>query len=122
MTSGRQALSEHELLARIFRTLGDSTRLRLIEALLELGQASQVQLIELLGVSQSRASEHLTCLQWCGMVRARRVGRAVHYELCDPHPELFLRLARSFLYETDDAVGGCTVRAPVRPPVGAGPS
>lgn len=110
MTNRAQALPEHELLARIFRTLGDATRLRLVEALLELGQASQVELIELLGLSQSRASEHLMCLQWCGMVSARRVGREVRYELCDPHPELFLRLVRSFLYEAEQAVGGCTVR------------
>lgn len=103
------ALPEHELLARIFRTLGDSTRLRMIERLLEVGEASQSELIELVGATQSRASEHLSCLAWCGFVRVQRDGRTARYCLVGEHPEAFLRLARQFLRDNGNAVGGCTV-------------
>lgn len=103
------ALPEHELLARIFRTLGDSTRLRMIERLLDVGEASQSELIELVGATQSRASEHLSCLAWCGFVRVQRDGRTARYCLVGEHPEAFLRLARQFLRDNGNAVGGCTV-------------
>jgi hypothetical protein len=51
------ALSEFELLARVFRTLGDPTRLRILEALERLPETSQSELISHTGVTQSRASE-----------------------------------------------------------------
>lgn len=103
------ALPEDELLARIFRTLGDSTRLRMIERLLEVGEASQTELIELVGATQSRASEHLSCLAWCGFVRVQRDGRTARYCLVGEHPEQFIRLAKAFLRDTPNAVGGCTI-------------
>ena len=71
------ALPEHELLARVFRTLGDATRLRLLETLLELGEATQIDLVEQLGIPQPRASEHLACLAWCGLIEGVRDGRIV---------------------------------------------
>jgi DNA-binding transcriptional ArsR family regulator len=101
-------LPEHELLARVFRTLGDSTRLRMIERLLEVGEASQSELIESVGATQSRASEHLSCLAWCGFVRMERHGRTARYCLVGGHPEQFIKLARGFLRDNPNAVGGCT--------------
>lgn len=103
------ALPEHELLARVFRTLGDPTRLRLIEHLLELGDATQSQLVERLDIPQPRASEHLSCLVWCGFVSAEREGRTVTYRIMDPRAETFVDLARQFLEQNAVAVGCCTV-------------
>lgn len=102
------ALPEHELLARIFRVLGDATRLRVLEHLLGTETAWQVELVEKLGVSQSRMSEHVSCLVWCGFVSMKRDGRRVHYQLADSQAEQFIGLARRFLYGNPDAVGGCT--------------
>lgn len=48
------ALPEPELLARVFRTLRDRTRLQILERLAEVGEASQQQLIDDLGVRQPR--------------------------------------------------------------------
>lgn len=103
------ALSEHELLARVFRTLGDATRLRLLEALLERGEANQSELVEAVGAPQPRVSEHLGCLVWCGFIAARRDGRTVTYHVIDPRAERFVALAREFLAENAVAVGCCTV-------------
>lgn len=119
ITQGAIALPELDLLARIFRTFGDATRLGIIEALLEMGEASQTQIIKACGLTQSRASEHLATLDWCGVVESWRAGRAMRYRLSTEHPEAFLRLARSFLYDYDDAVGGCTVLVDLDDPVAA---
>lgn len=100
-------LPEYELLARVYRTLGDPTRLRIVETLERLGAASQSELIGLLGISQSRASEHLGCLRWCGFVHAERVGRSVRYRLSGGQAKVFLELAREFIRDNPEAVGGC---------------
>lgn len=103
------ALPEHELLARVFRTLGDATRLRLLEELLERGEANQNELVEAVGAPQPRVSEHLGCLAWCGLIAAERDGRTVTYRVIDPRAERFVAMAREFLTENAVAVGCCTV-------------
>jgi DNA-binding transcriptional ArsR family regulator len=108
VTREPMALPEHELLARVFRTLGDPTRLRILETLQQMAEASQSELIERTGVTQSRASEHLACLTWCGFVEARRQGRTVRYRLMDEHAAAMLDLVRDFLAGNGRAVGCCT--------------
>ena len=109
------ALPELELLARVFRTLGDPTRLGMLEELLEAGELTQSELVNRVGVSQSRASEHLGCLVWCGFVAAERHGRAVRYRVADPRAARFVALAREFLAGNEAAVGCCTVLDRERP-------
>ncbi len=109
VTRESAALPEHELLARVFRTLGDATRLRLLETLLEVGEAHQNQLVDAVGARQPRVSEHLACLVWCGLVGVERQGRSVSYRIRDHRAERFIALAREFLTENALAVGCCTV-------------
>lgn len=103
------ALPEHELLARVFRTLGDATRLRLLETLLEVSKATQSELVEAVGAPQPRVSEHLGCLVWCGFITSEREGRTVTYRVIDPRAGKFVAMARDFLAENAQAVGCCTV-------------
>lgn len=103
------ALPEHEVLARVFRTLGDATRLRLLEAVLAAGEATQRELVEAVGAPQPRVSEHLRCLTWCGLLAAERRGRVTAYRILDLRAEQFLALARGFLDDNAAAVGCCTV-------------
>lgn len=105
------ALPEHELLARVFRTLGDATRLRLLETLLDRGETTQTELVEAVGAPQPRVSEHLGCLAWCGLITAEREGRTVSYRIADARAERFIGMAREFLAENAVAVGCCTVLA-----------
>jgi DNA-binding transcriptional ArsR family regulator len=110
MTDKPVALPEHELLSRIFRTLGDATRLRLLEALEDMGgEVTQTALVRSVGATQSRTSEHLSCLAWCGLVTRRRDGRTVRYRLADHRARAFLQLAREFLDDNQHAVGHCTI-------------
>jgi DNA-binding transcriptional ArsR family regulator len=97
ITREPSALPEHELLARVFRALGDPTRLRILETLQFTPEASQSELISRTGVTQSRASEHLACLTWCGLVQARRHGRTVRYRLADDRASAMLGLVRDLL-------------------------
>jgi DNA-binding transcriptional ArsR family regulator len=117
-TRAPETLPEHELLARIFRTLGDPTRLRMLEALAagqgdggddEPIELSQSELMAAVGATQSRASEHLSCLTWCGFVEQRRDGRRTRYRLSDDRALALITLARAFLRENERAVGMCRI-------------
>lgn len=109
VTAEPVALPEHELLARVFRTLGDATRLRLLETLLERGEATQTELVEAVGAPQPRVSEHLRCLEWCGFITSERAGRIITYRVIDTRAQRFIALAREFLEHNAVAVGCCTV-------------
>jgi len=68
---------------RLFKVLGDPTRLALLRRLAG-GDASVGELVEAVGSpSQSRVSNHLACLRWCGLVTSEKVGRSVIYRLAD---------------------------------------
>lgn len=103
-------LPDTELLARLFRVLGDATRLRILELLEEEGELHQMELVRRLGASQSRISEHLACLVWCGFaVAARTDGRRTYYRVADPQvPELIER-ARRFLEGSEAQISCCRV-------------
>lgn len=71
-------------LAETFRTLGDPTRLRILDAL---GQAELCvcDLAALLQLGESAVSHQLRLLRSLRLVRARREGRMVFYALDDEH-------------------------------------
>ena len=54
-------LEDDELIARIFRGLGDATRVRILRMLLD-GPRSQTEIVDAVGLSQGRVSQHLSCL------------------------------------------------------------
>jgi ArsR family transcriptional regulator, arsenate/arsenite/antimonite-responsive transcriptional repressor len=70
---------------RLFRALGDETRLRLIDRLRE-GEQCVCDLTDELEAGQSRLSFHLKTLKDAGVVTDRRDGRWVYYAL---NPEMF---------------------------------
>jgi ArsR family transcriptional regulator len=72
--------SRRRRLARVFHALSDETRLGVVEQLLD-GERCVCELVELLGMAQSRLSFHLATLKRSGLVRDRREGRWVHYAL-----------------------------------------
>ena len=66
----------------LFHALSDETRLEIIE-LLRKGERCVCELTDTLDAAQSRLSFHLRVLKDAGIVRDRKDGRWVHYEL-DP--------------------------------------
>lgn len=79
------ALSEEtiEALAATLRVLADPTRIRLLEVLNARGQATVSALSACLPLTQQGVSHQLGILRRAGIVRRRREGVWVHYELCD---------------------------------------
>src|SRR3954452_12192140 len=66
----------------LFHALSDETRLEII-SLLRKGERCVCELTDSLDAAQSRLSFHLRVLRDAGIVRDRKDGRWVHYEL-DP--------------------------------------
>lgn len=100
-------LADAELLARLFRAMGDATRLRVIELLLEHGELHQAEIVRRLGVGQSRVSEHLGCLVWCGFVQRREEGRRALYRVTDRRVRSLLTQARRFLDHNEAQIACC---------------
>ena len=66
---------------KVFKALGDPTRLRIVK-LLENGELCVCQLIAVLNMGQSRISRHLSILKEAGLIQDNRKGKWVHYRLC----------------------------------------
>ena len=66
--------------SRLFKALGDETRLRIV-ALLSHGELCVCHLHEALGLSQPNVSRHLSILRASGIVEDRRDGKWIHYRL-----------------------------------------
>src|SRR3989337_24177 len=64
----------------LFHALSDETRLEIVD-MLRSGERCVCDLTDALDAAQSRLSFHLKVLKDAGIVRDRREGRWVHYEL-----------------------------------------
>jgi len=98
---------ESDMLAKYFRGLGDATRVRILELLTEHGELSVGELVVRLGESQSKVSNHLACLRWCGFVATRRVHPTVFYRVADGRVEQLLDLTRALLSDNAEHVAAC---------------
>ncbi|MCX6935723.1 MAG: metalloregulator ArsR/SmtB family transcription factor, partial [Verrucomicrobia bacterium] len=67
---------------RLLGALADPTRLRILSALRE-NELSVAELQEVLGVGQSRISNHLAQLKSVGLLRDRREGQKAYYRWTD---------------------------------------
>jgi ArsR family transcriptional regulator, arsenate/arsenite/antimonite-responsive transcriptional repressor len=81
MLSSTNALDVRPL-TRLFRALGDETRLRIV-ALLSHGELCVCHIEAALDLNQSTASRHLGILRTAGVVDCRREGTWVYYRLTD---------------------------------------
>ena len=97
---------EADLLAKYFRVLGDRTRLRVLELVSE-QERSVGKLVELLDEPQTKVSNHLACLRWCGFVETRREHRTIHYRLADDRLLEVIELGRALLHDNEDHVALC---------------
>jgi ubiquinone/menaquinone biosynthesis C-methylase UbiE len=75
--------SAAEELQRVFKTLSDPTRMRILR-LLEREELVVQELMEVLGMAQSRVSRHLAILREAGLLRDRRDGTYVFYRFVPP--------------------------------------
>ena len=92
--------------AALFRSLGDPTRLAIVQRL-ACAEARVVDLVTELGLAQSTVSAHLACLRDCGLVTSRPVGRASVFRLACPELLALLTSAEEVLAVTGSAVALC---------------
>jgi len=71
-----------ELIAERFRALGEPTRIKLLDRLRD-GEATVLELTELLGTTQQNVSKHLGVLQRAGIVARRKQGNFAYYRIID---------------------------------------
>ena len=87
-------------LAETFRLLGEPNRLRLVAACLD-GPRTVGELTSDVGVSQSLVSHHLRLLRAARLLRQRRQGKNVLYDLPDCHVRTMLTNMMDHILEPD---------------------
>ncbi|MFQ6089568.1 MAG: ArsR/SmtB family transcription factor [Candidatus Methanofastidiosia archaeon] len=92
--------------AKFFRGLADSTRLLILETLLD-GEKKVSEIVEATKQSQSNVSNHLRCLYECGFVMSHRDGKNIYYSLRDEEVKKLLESADKILSRVYDEIVRC---------------
>ncbi len=96
-----------EILMKFFKGLGDPTRIRIVEALVD-KERNVTELIKIIGVPQSNISNHLACLKWCGYITSRKEGTSVYYQITDDRVRKIVGLAREIIADHAENLYACT--------------
>lgn len=91
-----------DLAVEIFRMLSDSTRVRLLWALLD-GERSVNELAEAVDKAPSGVSQHLAKLRLARLVRTRRQANQIFYRLDNSHVR---QLVEDAIYHAEHSSGG----------------
>ena len=94
------------LKAKLFRGLGDPTRLSILESLRQ-GEKTTSQIVIETDQSQSNISNHLSCLLDCGLVKNRRQGKNIFYSLGDKKVSKLLEESDAILSEIAHGIYAC---------------
>jgi ArsR family transcriptional regulator, lead/cadmium/zinc/bismuth-responsive transcriptional repressor len=107
-SSSEVALTDAARIAALFRVLADTSRCRLVYALLRRDEICVGELADHLGMSESNVSHHLSVLRAHGLVRFRREGKQVFYAPDDDHIRLLLDMTLEHVRHGDKVadVGG----------------
>ena len=82
MTRRRMSPELMDLVAERFRALGETARLRILNALRS-GEQTVTELVALTQIEQTNVSKHLKLLHGVGLVARRREGLFVKYRIAD---------------------------------------
>lgn len=88
MIDGNESLLK---LAELFKILGDPTRLKIVEILLE-NEMCVNHIVETMGMGQSAISHQLRVLRQARLVTYRKEGKTAYYSLNDDHVEGLVRM------------------------------
>jgi len=87
VAAARAQMPDEDLLAEVgdfFRTFGDSTRIRIVSALMG-GELCVCDIADALDASVSAISHQLRVLRQAKIVRTRREGKQIFYSINDDH-------------------------------------
>jgi len=85
-------------LAELFKIFGDSTRVKILYALLE-AELCVCDIASLMEVTQSAVSHQLRVLKASKLVKFRREGKTVYYSLADGHVSRILSQGMEHILE-----------------------
>ncbi len=91
----REKMTDEDLLydiAEIFKIFGDSTRIRILSALL-INELCVCDICSLLNMTKSAVSHQLRILRQSKLVKNRRNGKEIYYSLDDDHVASIINLA-----------------------------
>ena len=92
--------------AKLFRGLGDTSRLRVLAALRD-GPLSAGESVTRSRLSQPNASMHLKCLGECGVVTWERDGRFMRYQIADKRVVKLLDQSEKLLAQIGPRIQAC---------------
>lgn len=102
MTNGKENISP-ELMARtarLFKALGDPSRMRIVCRLLA-GEACTQSFSEELRITKPAISHHIFILRCNDPLKSRRDGKYIYYTLSDDHIKSIVETAMAHVIEQD---------------------
>lgn len=87
-------------LAEVFKVFGDSTRIRILYAMIDC-ELCVGDIAEKLKLSQSSVSHQLRILKDAKLVKYRREGKQIYYSLDDEHVKKIIRMGLEHLEEEE---------------------
>ena len=100
------AASPEALQAKFIRGLADPVRLSIVQYLLAAPQSVSAIMAHL-HMPQSRVSNHLACLKWCGYVTTERQGRRVIYSVIDERLRNVVDLIGQIVADHAERIAAC---------------
>jgi DNA-binding transcriptional ArsR family regulator len=88
-----------ECLGRLFSSISDPTRIRIVHALTEADRLNVSEIAKYTGLSISAVSHQLRLLRDRAMLHATREGRSVYYTLADDHLRALIRTGVQHAYQ-----------------------
>jgi len=88
-----------ECLSRLFSSISDPTRIRIVHALTDNDRLNVTELANHTGLSISAISHQLRLLRDRSLLQATREGRSVYYSLADDHLRALFRTGVQHAYE-----------------------
>ena len=85
-------------LSEFFKIFGDTTRLRILDVLLN-GQMCVKDISETLNISQSAISHQLKNLRSSNLVKTEKIGQTVNYSISDNHIKIIMEYGLEHIKE-----------------------
>ena len=85
-------------MAELFKVFGDSTRMKIISALLQ-DELCVGEIAEITNSTQSAISHQLRVLKQAKLVKFKKVGKTVYYSLDDDHVRTILSMGMEHIEE-----------------------
>ena len=85
-------------LAEFFKVFADSTRMKIIDALME-NELCVCDIAAIVGTTQSAISHQLRILKQAKLVKYKKIGKIVYYSLDDDHISQIVKKGREHIEE-----------------------